>query len=260
MKKTLYKILSLLLVFSVLTCGNPYFISYADNQKYYVNAYGKEISEEDIIYALNNQINVKIYSNNTIEQDNFSLNSLNNNLYTKHSYASTYALSSYEPVYAVYTVVVLGIAYTVSILEDGNIIIKYGQKVIDKTSSVGKAILSAAKNFIDTTLKKLKETKDNIYKSEESKKRVNSVLGNKQKERKTNGSTDIYNDPNKGGLPAANSDFDKLNEGSTIKYPNGTKVGQLPDGSKINVRENSSDGRPTLEIQRKTGRNIKIRY
>ena len=42
---------------------------------------------------------------------------------------------------------------------------------------------------------------------------------------------------------------DVVTDGKTTAYPNGTKVGKLPDGRKVNVRTKSSDGCPTLEIQ-----------
>ena len=38
------------------------------------------------------------------------------------------------------------------------------------------------------------------------------------------------------------------------------RTGVLPDGSSVNVRSWSSDGRPTIEIQRPNGRRIKYRY
>lgn len=90
----------------------------------------------------------------------------------------------------------------------------------------------------------------------ESERRVKDVLKGKSKERTTKGKTDIYN--GKGGKAQADRDFNKLNKGKVEKKSNGTKVGQLPDGTKINVRSNSTDGRPTLKIQYK--RPIKIRY
>ncbi|MGX8795674.1 hypothetical protein ACR6HW_06225 [Fusibacter sp. JL298sf-3] len=68
--------------------------------------------------------------------------------------------------------------------------------------------------------------------------------------------TDIY--VGSGGYSEAESDFEELNEGDSTTYPNGTKVGQLPDGTSINVRKQSSDSRVTLEIQGKY--KIKIRY
>lgn len=39
------------------------------------------------------------------------------------------------------------------------------------------------------------------------------------------------------------------------------KTGILPDGRAVNVKTESTDGRPTLEIfDKKTGKRIKIRY
>ena len=61
-----------------------------------------------------------------------------------------------------------------------------------------------------------------------------------------------------GGIDDANDDFDSLNLQNVKEIPGG-RTGKLPDGRKINVRDHSSDGRPTLEIQ--DGKNkIKIRY
>jgi len=69
------------------------------------------------------------------------------------------------------------------------------------------------------------------------------------------------NDTGDGGDKQAEEDFDKLTEGSsTTTYSNGTKVGELPDGTKVNVRTKSSDGRTTLEIQGTGKFKIKIRY
>lgn len=91
----------------------------------------------------------------------------------------------------------------------------------------------------------------------ESKKRIEDVLKGKTKDHKTKGNTNIYT--GHGGKNAAERDFNKLNQGKTTTR-NGTKVGQLPDGTKINVRTHSKDGRITLEIQGRGQYHIKIRY
>jgi len=61
-----------------------------------------------------------------------------------------------------------------------------------------------------------------------------------------------------GGFNQSLDDFVSLNPGNVKDIPGG-KTGILPDGRKINIRIDSSDGRPTLEIQ--DGKKaIKIRY
>ncbi|MGJ0848500.1 hypothetical protein ACR77J_17560 [Tissierella praeacuta] len=95
----------------------------------------------------------------------------------------------------------------------------------------------------------------------ETEERVKEVLKGKTKDRKTGGDTHVYK--GSGGKRAAERDFNKLNQGKTTTYSNGTKVGQLPDGTKINVRPGSSNvsgNKPTLEIQGKGKHKIKIRY
>lgn len=94
-------------------------------------------------------------------------------------------------------------------------------------------------------------------KKKESEQRIKDVLKGKKKDRKTSGNTNIYE--GEGGMEAAQKDFDKLNEGKTDKRGE-TTIGQLPDGTKINVRSQSSDKRVTLEIQGKGQFKIKIRY
>ncbi|MFW5438874.1 hypothetical protein ACNPIS_31455, partial [Paenibacillus apiarius] len=61
-----------------------------------------------------------------------------------------------------------------------------------------------------------------------------------------------------GGFEKAVDDFNALNLSNVKNIPGG-KTGVLPDGRKVNVRTDSSDGRPTLEIQ--DGKNAtKFRY
>ena len=78
---------------------------------------------------------------------------------------------------------------------------------------------------------------------------------------KTKGRTKNFD--KEGGFDQANKDFNDLNPENVrdITDSKGGKgrTGVLPDGRKINVRPNSSDNRPTIEIQR--GKNkIKVRY
>ena len=63
---------------------------------------------------------------------------------------------------------------------------------------------------------------------------------------KTKGKSTLYE--REGGMDAANKEFDMLNP-SNVKEIEGGRVGTLPGGKTVNVRNKSSDGRPTLEIQ-----------
>lgn len=64
-----------------------------------------------------------------------------------------------------------------------------------------------------------------------------------------------------GGLNQANNDFDELAGSNPVKtYPNGTRSTQLPDGTTISVRPNSTYGSPTLQINQPGQPTIKVRY
>ncbi len=64
-----------------------------------------------------------------------------------------------------------------------------------------------------------------------------------------------------GGIDEANNDFDRKGPRDVTPLPDsdGGRRGVLPDGRKINVRPDSGDGRPTLEIQDGKNRD-KVRY
>ena len=62
-----------------------------------------------------------------------------------------------------------------------------------------------------------------------------------------------------GGMDQANEDFDAQNPTDVRALPDGGRRGTLPDGRQINVRPDSTDGRPTLEIQNGKNRD-KVRY
>ena len=62
-----------------------------------------------------------------------------------------------------------------------------------------------------------------------------------------------------GGMDAANGDFDGMKPLDVKPIGQGGRTGVLPDGRRVNVRPNSTDGRPTLEIQDGKNRD-KIRY
>lgn len=64
-----------------------------------------------------------------------------------------------------------------------------------------------------------------------------------------------------GGAEQANKDFDAMTRGGQMQdRGGGLRTAEMPDGTKLNVRPNSSGGQPTLEIQPPTGKPVKIRY
>lgn len=63
-----------------------------------------------------------------------------------------------------------------------------------------------------------------------------------------------------GGVEQAEKDFESLQPKNVKQYPNGTKVGKLSDGSTINVRKKSDDGRPTVEVLHPDKTTTKFRY
>ena len=73
------------------------------------------------------------------------------------------------------------------------------------------------------------------------------------------GKTNIIEKP--GDIHTAEDEFLNLNPVSIkTDQKNGTIYGNLPDGGTANVRPQSTDGRPTLEIQHPNGDTTKIRY
>ncbi|TDX51134.1 RHS repeat domain-containing protein [Orenia marismortui] len=87
---------------------------------------------------------------------------------------------------------------------------------------------------------------------------VDDLLEGAEPGRETKGKTEQWEKP--GGLEQAEEDFDSLELDGVRDIPVG-KLGTLPDGRRVNVRNKSSDGRPTLEIYNpNNGRKIKIRY
>lgn len=99
---------------------------------------------------------------------------------------------------------------------------------------------------------------------ETTKRRLDSITNSATPGSKTTGRTTQYD--KKGMFEDAKADFDTLNVQNRKTDTNGTIRGQLPDGRDVNVRNKSSEGNPTLEIQRKSkdGKKViertKIRY
>ncbi|MGC0977820.1 hemagglutinin repeat-containing protein [Pantoea agglomerans] len=90
----------------------------------------------------------------------------------------------------------------------------------------------------------------------EQKTTVDDLMSSSSKGQETTGRSKLFE--RTGGSEAANKEFDLLRP-TEIKDIPGGRVGKLPDGRTVVVRERSTDGRPTLEIQ--SGKNrVKFRY
>jgi RHS repeat-associated protein len=72
-------------------------------------------------------------------------------------------------------------------------------------------------------------------------------------------SSNITEKPN-GTVEDLQKDFEALNPTNVKDYPGGVKVGELSNGDTVVARPNSTDGRPTLEIQHENGDVTKTRY
>ena len=87
--------------------------------------------------------------------------------------------------------------------------------------------------------------------------KISNLIKGSKPGRATRGKTRQFD--RQGGMNQANKDFDSLNPSNVRNIQNGGRAGNLSDGSKVNVRPNSKDGRPTLEILKGKNR-IKFRF
>jgi hypothetical protein len=86
---------------------------------------------------------------------------------------------------------------------------------------------------------------------------VDDILAGAKPGRATKGRSTQFERP--GGFDQAAADFDALGLENVQGLEGGGRMGTLPDGRRVIVRPNSSQGSPTLEIQ--AGKNkIKVRY
>lgn len=126
-----------------------------------------------------------------------------------------------------------------------------------------KAFTDSVDNIIDAFSVLQADSKEAAR--EESDKRIGKALEGKTRVSNTGSGTKQYE--GEGGLEQAEEDFENMNEGDVTEYVSQdgkkvTRVGHLPDGTVINVRNYSTytDNVPTLEIQRPGNGHIKIRY
>jgi hypothetical protein len=100
---------------------------------------------------------------------------------------------------------------------------------------------------------------DDDEKKEKCKKTLDEILSKTTAGRKTS-NTKLKQYEKHGGLEEAAKDFERLNPSNVRNFEKG-KLGDLPDGRRANVRNDSTDKRPTLEIFNPITRHtIKIRY
>ncbi|EJW14603.1 hypothetical protein M5X17_26015 [Paenibacillus alvei] len=113
-----------------------------------------------------------------------------------------------------------------------------------------------AKSFNKLNIEKALKPKGTGNGASSSIKSVDDILKGASPGRVTKGKATQYGKP--GGYKHALDDFNSMGVTGVKDIPGG-KVGKLPDGRTINVREKSSDGRPTLEIY-DGKKSTKIRY
>lgn len=239
-----------MLVFSILLSQNFSSFAYTNNIRYnyFVNSSGQQISEYKIIKALQNSENIEFYDNNSYEKDKFTLNALENQLNRKNVYQYEIRPKAIPAIYAVYTIVVLGVTYTLTIYNNGEILIKAGQKVIDAASAAGRAVMKAARNIINSALKKIDENKKNKEKEKkynEDKKKGNPTNNHSTKKQK--------NEKDNSGLPTSNTPYSskdlKDSKGNLKQRRYYGKNGQADED--IDYRHGNGDGSHTFPHRHK---------
>ena len=140
--------------------------------------------------------------------------------------------------------------------------IKHGDEVLEVAGGIVRAGVATTTSLttIDVVIDSSKAaevlSQSGISSEAQNNDKLGQILNDAKPGHETKGRTKQWNKT--GGIDDANDDFDSLNPQNVKEIPGG-RTGKLPDGRKINVRDHSSDGRPTLEIQ--DGKNkIKIRY
>ena len=100
--------------------------------------------------------------------------------------------------------------------------------------------------------------KNNSKRDKETEKKIDNILKDTKKGEKTSGKARQYE--KSGDFETAKQDFYSLNPKNVKSRGENKITGELPDGRQVNVRIESSDNRPTLEIQNTRNNFTKIRY
>ncbi|MFC4075492.1 DUF4244 domain-containing protein [Salinithrix halophila] len=146
--------------------------------------------------------------------------------------------------------------------------VKYGGKALDYTKKLDNSLsktqagkrLKKSKGKVDEVAergkKKFKCACDDKVDKVKKSNSVDNILEGATPGRATKGKAKQYEKA--GGFDQARKDFNSLGVTNVKEIPGGY-VGKLPDGRTVNVRNKSSDGRPTLEIY-EGKKSTKIRY
>lgn len=149
----LKKIVSFTLILTLfLSCSSGSALAYSKS-----GYTPSSVTQEEIIKALNNKENVKLINNDyDFETLNKSYNILNE---TDNS--NPKIMPRFVPaIYATYELYVLGATVVVIIYENQDVIIKSAGKIVDKTSQLYTATISAAKELIAQAKKNIEDSKN----------------------------------------------------------------------------------------------------